>query len=240
MTEEGTRGTPGFGTRLKELRLAKNLTQKQLAARCGLTHAQVSHIELGRSRPSIDSAARLARALDVSVDELVGAVPLDRAELSLSSLPLRRWLRGNGFKYCLMSPVEFGEHLVDQDPLIDETGQSQLLVAIGREISEEKEHVKKALGKASNRGELGEIMTDPSPYRRAGAVGTFVKTTLRDHYRNLGNIMIQFSTELAAQREAEGLPWDALAPDERHARMWREQAMDAAISRIVQEDQVRT
>jgi transcriptional regulator with XRE-family HTH domain len=61
-----------FGDRLRELRLARGWTQKQLASRSGLSHTQVSHLETGFSNPSAQSALRLAEALDTPVGRLLG------------------------------------------------------------------------------------------------------------------------------------------------------------------------
>jgi len=60
------------GDRIRELRLAKDWTQKDLAARCGVSYAQISHIERGISRPSIETALRISRALGMPFDDLVG------------------------------------------------------------------------------------------------------------------------------------------------------------------------
>jgi ribosome-binding protein aMBF1 (putative translation factor) len=41
----------------------QGLTQKQLAKKCGLTQANISNIEKGVSRPTIDSLKKIADAL---------------------------------------------------------------------------------------------------------------------------------------------------------------------------------
>jgi putative transcriptional regulator len=55
---------------LRVHRAIRDLTQAELAARAGITRASVNAIEGGRMVPSILLALKLARALDVSVDEL--------------------------------------------------------------------------------------------------------------------------------------------------------------------------
>jgi putative transcriptional regulator len=55
---------------LRVHRAIRDLTQAELAERAGITRASVNAIEGGRMVPSILLALKLARALDVSVDEL--------------------------------------------------------------------------------------------------------------------------------------------------------------------------
>jgi len=55
---------------LRIQRAIHELTQADLAERAGITRASVNAIEGGRMIPSILLALKLARALDVSVDDL--------------------------------------------------------------------------------------------------------------------------------------------------------------------------
>lgn len=65
--------TDTLAARLRALRTRAGLTQLQLATRAGLTPAAVGHIETGaRTRPAAETVARLARALGVAVEELLG------------------------------------------------------------------------------------------------------------------------------------------------------------------------
>jgi transcriptional regulator with XRE-family HTH domain len=52
----------------------RGLTQAELGARARLAAAAVSHFETGQRGPSLESLLRLADALDVSVDVLLGRV----------------------------------------------------------------------------------------------------------------------------------------------------------------------
>jgi transcriptional regulator with XRE-family HTH domain len=61
-----------LGDRIKQLRTELGLSQAELAQRVGSTDArQISRYENGRITPSLDAVARLAQALDVSLDYLV-------------------------------------------------------------------------------------------------------------------------------------------------------------------------
>jgi XRE family transcriptional regulator, regulator of sulfur utilization len=56
------------------LRLESAITQEQLARRAGLTMTAVSRIERGLTNPAWTTVRRIARALDVTLAELVAAV----------------------------------------------------------------------------------------------------------------------------------------------------------------------
>jgi transcriptional regulator with XRE-family HTH domain len=60
-----------FGQRLRELRLARKLTQTQLAERCGSSYPFISNLERGVKVPSLTMVLRLAEALECRVYELV-------------------------------------------------------------------------------------------------------------------------------------------------------------------------
>ena len=55
-----------IGTRIKQYREAKNLTQKQLAEQIGVTNSRVSNWEQGTNAPHVDLLADLCKALSVS------------------------------------------------------------------------------------------------------------------------------------------------------------------------------
>jgi len=65
--EEGTR----FGARLREMRLARGLTQPQIAALVGTSASNISDLERGIKVPTLTTVARLANELECNVSELV-------------------------------------------------------------------------------------------------------------------------------------------------------------------------
>ncbi len=65
-----------IGTRLRRLRLARELTQRELAEP-KYTHAYVSTIEAGRRNPSREALEHFAGKLGVDVDELLTGKPAD-------------------------------------------------------------------------------------------------------------------------------------------------------------------
>ena len=58
------------GEQIKTLRQAKGLTQANLAKKAGINRASLSLLENGERGFSFDLAIRMARALNISLDEL--------------------------------------------------------------------------------------------------------------------------------------------------------------------------
>lgn len=61
-----------FGKQLQRLRTHRGLTQEQLAVTAGLSRAFLTRLELGQHDPSLSTLVRVAKALRVSVTELLG------------------------------------------------------------------------------------------------------------------------------------------------------------------------
>jgi transcriptional regulator with XRE-family HTH domain len=83
--------TESMGGRIKRLRLARGLSQRDIAGP-GVSHAYVSRIEAGSRMPSVRALRWLARRLEVSVDYLETGRDLDQAgerELQMSDVELR-------------------------------------------------------------------------------------------------------------------------------------------------------
>ena len=60
-----------FGARLRELRTAAGLTQRELAKRSGTSSAAISNFEAGNNAPTLGTLVRLAEALGCDLTELV-------------------------------------------------------------------------------------------------------------------------------------------------------------------------
>ena len=61
-----------FGSRLRKLRKERNLTQEQLASLIGVKNSVISFYEVGERLPSPDVLRKMALALHVSTDYLLG------------------------------------------------------------------------------------------------------------------------------------------------------------------------
>lgn len=63
--------TSGLAKRLKQLRAERGLTQAALAKRAGVTLGYVGRLEIGRHDPQLSTLRKLAKALKVTVAELI-------------------------------------------------------------------------------------------------------------------------------------------------------------------------
>jgi transcriptional regulator with XRE-family HTH domain len=69
-----TRRTDVFPERLRAGREKRGLSQEALAKRASLQASAISHFETSARKPSLDNLRRLADALDVTTDYLLGRV----------------------------------------------------------------------------------------------------------------------------------------------------------------------
>ena len=60
-----------MGLRLKKVRQRKGFSIRALADKCGIGFATVYRIEAGRTTPRFDTLEKLAKALGVSVKDLI-------------------------------------------------------------------------------------------------------------------------------------------------------------------------
>ena len=63
-----------LGEKIKDLRLACNLTQEELAEKAGISPNYLGALERGEKRPSFTAFIKLANALEVSADLLLADV----------------------------------------------------------------------------------------------------------------------------------------------------------------------
>jgi transcriptional regulator with XRE-family HTH domain len=72
-----------IGTRLKELRESKNLSQGDVEKRTGLLRCYISRVENGHTVPPIETLEKMARALEVPMYRLfpAGEVPAGLSKL---------------------------------------------------------------------------------------------------------------------------------------------------------------
>ncbi|MBL7703888.1 MAG: helix-turn-helix transcriptional regulator [Ferruginibacter sp.] len=59
--------TKKFGSRLKEIRISKNISQEELSYRAELHRTYISSIELGKRNVSLVNIEKLAKALDCQI-----------------------------------------------------------------------------------------------------------------------------------------------------------------------------
>ena len=71
-----------FGSTLKELRQKAGMTQKDLAAKVGVTKSVISYYELSERSPSPEMLMKLASVFHVSTDFLLGIQKRDTLDLT--------------------------------------------------------------------------------------------------------------------------------------------------------------
>ena len=66
-----------IGTKIKLLRTKLKISQEELGFRAGLNKNSVGAIERGESSPTIDTLDQIAKALEISIVELVDVSKID-------------------------------------------------------------------------------------------------------------------------------------------------------------------
>ncbi len=69
----------GFGGRLAELRKAAGFTQQELADAIGVSRRMIAYYEVQSAHPPTTLLPAIARALEVTTDELLGSTPVKRS-----------------------------------------------------------------------------------------------------------------------------------------------------------------
>jgi len=61
-----------MGERMRALRLARNLSQEEVARHIGITRSAYSHYEINNRQPVYETLIKLAAFFDVSLDYIIG------------------------------------------------------------------------------------------------------------------------------------------------------------------------
>jgi transcriptional regulator with XRE-family HTH domain len=75
------------GSRLKRLRLRRDVTLADLAEETGISTSTLSRLEAGLRRPTLEQLRPRARAYGVTLDELVDAPPTGDPRINLRPIP---------------------------------------------------------------------------------------------------------------------------------------------------------
>lgn len=95
-----------IGENIKELRNKNNLTQEELATKTGLSKNAIWNYENNKRKPNIEILNKIANALNVTVNDLIGNEEIEEAkEIDLSSIPTKDLIKElnkrNDFKVTL-------------------------------------------------------------------------------------------------------------------------------------------
>lgn len=75
------------GERIKSLRLQKNMSQSDLAAKLRIGRSNMGHIENGRVEPTKESIVQLSEIFDVTTDYLLGLTDFPKPVKSTDRIP---------------------------------------------------------------------------------------------------------------------------------------------------------
>jgi transcriptional regulator with XRE-family HTH domain len=142
-----------FGARVRAERTRQGLTLETLASAAGVSRATLSNIERGEHNPSLNAATDVARALGVSLSQLLGeeerrpVVKITAAERLVfrdAATGIERHLlsppfAGHGIEWirATLPPNEATEDVQPYHPAIDKyvlVEEGQLRLVIGREM----------------------------------------------------------------------------------------------------------
>jgi transcriptional regulator with XRE-family HTH domain len=82
-----------LGSRISTLRKAKNWSQSDLAAKVGISYAQIGRYETKGAQPPAEVLKKIADALDSTVDFLVNGDNTDKARAALQDAEVIRYFK---------------------------------------------------------------------------------------------------------------------------------------------------
>lgn len=83
MDEDLARTFDALGRRLRQLRTDRNITLTELAEETGISASTLSRLEAGLRRPTLEQLLPLARAYNLTLDDLVDAPPTGDPRVNL-------------------------------------------------------------------------------------------------------------------------------------------------------------
>ncbi len=92
-----------IGKQLREIRMRKGLTQREIADQLGIPYQMISQYETGRRCPKIETAKRLASILDIDISVLANDNKDQFVENDLTEL--KELLKVAGISYRYLSKV---------------------------------------------------------------------------------------------------------------------------------------
>ncbi len=110
------------GSKLKELRLLRGLTQKELAIKSELTDAAIRNYELGNRSPSREQMRKIANALECDISALIDHDPVSSFEIFQIIFDYEEFIKLRPLieegKQALMSQdINFNDFLVEWDEM---------------------------------------------------------------------------------------------------------------------------
>jgi transcriptional regulator with XRE-family HTH domain len=117
MSKKRKEETMSFGARLADLRKAAGFTQQQLADEIEVSRRMLAYYEVQSEHPPTHLLPAIARALQLSTDELLGLVPAKRA--AKAAKPANSRLQRRLAQIEKLEPTEKRQILQVLDTLIE-------------------------------------------------------------------------------------------------------------------------
>ena len=110
------------GDKLKELRLLRGLTQKELAVKSELTDAAIRNYELGNRSPSMEQMGKIANALECDISALIDHNPVSSFEIFQIIFDYEEFIKlrpliEEGTQALMSQDVNFNDFLVEWDEM---------------------------------------------------------------------------------------------------------------------------
>ena len=111
----------GLGELIKELRVEKNLSQKELAEKCGLTQQAINRIEHNQRNIEFGLLLKFTKVLDLSIPDLIEAgIKLEPDEIALldTLINTHKWGNQEDTEKDIEKIIKQTEKQLSQDGLI--------------------------------------------------------------------------------------------------------------------------
>ena len=110
------------GSKLKELRLLRGLTQKELAIKSELTDAAIRNYELGNRSPSREQMRKIANALECDISALIDHDPVSSFEIFQIIFDYEEFIKlrpliEEGTQALMSQDINFNDFLIEWDEM---------------------------------------------------------------------------------------------------------------------------
>lgn len=123
--------TTGLGERIKQRRLARNLTLREVGDKAKVSATHLSEIERGKTSPTVGALVRIARALGEEPSRLVAQDSGPRVAVVRRG-ERRRWTSGGAAMQVLTRPVRPHDlTVVEMEPGAEGAGSTQGIAGTG-------------------------------------------------------------------------------------------------------------
>jgi transcriptional regulator with XRE-family HTH domain len=124
--------TTVIGERIKQRRLARNLTLREVGDKAKVSATHLSEIERGKTSPTVGALVRIARALGEEPSRLVAAEDAGPAVAVVRRGERRRWTSGGAAMQVLTRPVRPHElTVVEMEPGLEGAGSARGIAGTG-------------------------------------------------------------------------------------------------------------